>query len=73
MKQDSFESGAKVEELRAVLAIIDTEVNRQLSEQIRSAESLINRAVLLITSSLIFVSLPKPCLLYTSPSPRDRG
>ena len=49
MKQDSFESGAKVEELRAVLAIIDTEVNRQLSEQIRSAESLINRAVLLLS------------------------
>lgn len=59
MKQDSFENGSKDEELRAVLAIIDTEVNRQLSEQIRSAESLINRAVLLITSSLIFVSLPK--------------
>jgi|GEM_PF-4901418 len=59
MKQDSFENGSKDEELRAVSAIIDAEVNRQLSEQIRSAESLINRAVLLITSSLIFVSLPK--------------
>lgn len=59
MKQYSFENASENEEFQAILAIIDSEVDRQLSEHTRSAESLINRAALLITSSLIFVSIRK--------------
>lgn len=59
MKPDPFENRSEKKELRAVLAIIDSEVNRQLSDHIRSATSLNNRAALLVTSSLIFVSIPK--------------
>ncbi|MCT2024354.1 hypothetical protein M3D57_10985, partial [Corynebacterium sanguinis] len=38
---------------------IDAEVDRQIAEQHRSATSLTNRAVLLVSSALIFVSIPK--------------
>ncbi|MHC9845179.1 hypothetical protein ACQX07_12000 [Corynebacterium diphtheriae] len=55
----SVRNRSEKKELRAVLAIIDSEVNRQLSDHIRSATSLNNRAALLVTSSLIFVSIPK--------------
>lgn len=59
MKKRSSANGGEDEELRAILVMIDTEVDRQLSDQNRSASSLFNRAALLITSSLIFVSIPK--------------
>lgn len=59
MKPDSPESSWEKEEFLAVLGIIDSEINRQLSDHIRSATSLTNRAALLVTSSLIFVSIPK--------------
>lgn len=39
MKPDPFENRSEKKEFRAVLAIIDSEVNRQLSDNIRSATS----------------------------------
>ena len=47
------------ENLRSVLLAIDAEVDRQLAEQARSESALTNRAVLLVSSALIFVSIPK--------------
>lgn len=47
------------ENLRPILLAIDAEVGRQLAEQARSEAALTNRAVLLVSSALIFVSIPK--------------
>ena len=41
-----------------------------LDESKRNCESL---QELIEESQIIFQCLPTPCLLYTSPSPRDRG
>lgn len=59
MTQDSGEDTAKNDDRRAVLLAIDAEVERQLRDHVRSAGALTNRAALLVTSALIFVSIPK--------------
>lgn len=56
-KPDKEKAGNR--DLRAILLAIDTEVNRQLADHVRSAGALTNRAALLVTSALIFVSIPK--------------
>lgn len=45
--------------LTAILCLISSETDRQLAEQARSAGALTNRAALLVTSALIFTSIPK--------------
>lgn len=59
MPQPPTEPTPQDENLRSVLMAIDTEVDRQLAEQTRSEAALTNRAVLLVSSTLIFVSIPK--------------
>lgn len=53
------EKRVKDENLRAVVVAIDSEVGRQWADHVRSAGALTNRSALLVTSALIFVSIPK--------------
>lgn len=57
--RSTAEKGTKDEELRAVVVAIGSEVDRQWEDHVRSAGALTNRAALLVTSALIFVSIPK--------------
>lgn len=54
-----MEEPRRKDDLQSVLKAIDSEVDRQLVDHARSAGALTNRAALLVTSALIFVSISK--------------